>query len=459
MKLGPGRTVFVILSFVVAITSVQAGAAEEECLGARPTISWDDPGVGRTIVGTDGDDVIQGGGAEEFIRGAGGEDVICGGNGGDLIEGGPGADTLLGETGGDTFISGKPGSDLTEDAIFGGEGEGDTADFRRSPVGVRVNLATRSVLGDDAEEPVGIQGVEDVKGSPQSDELIGDKHENRIEGLGGDDFVDGQGKGDRLSGGEGIDQVSYESARAAIKLTLFPGTVQVGPAVSGDLDFINTFERAIGSKFDDRLEGSDKDDQLTGGPGDDVIKGLEGHDNLEGGEGDDTIHPGLGDDYVDGGPSDPVTSAGEHGDLATYANDEIDPNNDEAHQQFEAYLTPDRFGNPPGSSGVGDDVFESIESVRGVPGKTNIIIGDDGPNVLISGGRTDVIEGRGGNDLLFGLNFGDNLYGEAGDDFLDGGGPEGENDTDRTVGGEGTDTCIGAEPSWIYECENSAQRV
>ena len=80
----------------------------------------------RTIVGTDGPDVIPaanggalifGKGGDDTIAGGNGRDCIVGGDGNDVINGGNGADILLGGRGDDTIAGGNG-----PDVIDGGEG-------------------------------------------------------------------------------------------------------------------------------------------------------------------------------------------------------------------------------------------------------------------------------------------------------------------------------------------------
>lgn len=72
-----------------------------------------------TIVGTAGDDVLQGTkgrdiivglAGDDTIRGAGGNDLICGGNGDDIINGGAGNDNIFGGSGND-LMAGAAGRD------------------------------------------------------------------------------------------------------------------------------------------------------------------------------------------------------------------------------------------------------------------------------------------------------------------------------------------------------------
>jgi Ca2+-binding RTX toxin-like protein len=88
------------------------------------------------IDGTDGNDVIAGLGGNDHIRGGDGEDVICGGPGDDLLEGQGDEDILLGEQGDDTLDGGEGGccnvaTNTGDDVLSGGPGDDvlHTSDF------------------------------------------------------------------------------------------------------------------------------------------------------------------------------------------------------------------------------------------------------------------------------------------------------------------------------------------
>jgi Ca2+-binding RTX toxin-like protein len=144
---------------------------------------------------------------------------------------------------------------------------------------------------------------------------------------------------------------------------------------------------------------------------------------------------------------------GAHGDLVSYQGDT--PRGLTTSFDFEAYLVPGHFGDPPRALGVGEDPLVGIESIRGPAKGRSYLEGDAGPNVLIGGARLDGIVGGGGNDLLFGLNANDFIDGNDGDDFLDGGKPDHEGETDKLDGGAGDDTCIGAPESFVAACETT----
>lgn len=102
------------------LTAAQADARSGRCRGERATI------VGTAgnddIDGTSGRDVIQGRAGHDEIEGHGGNDLICGGAGADDLEGDRGRDRLFGNRGNDDLEGGRG-----DDRLNGGRGldEGD----------------------------------------------------------------------------------------------------------------------------------------------------------------------------------------------------------------------------------------------------------------------------------------------------------------------------------------------
>jgi Ca2+-binding RTX toxin-like protein len=131
-------------------------------------------GVPATIVGTAGNDTLDGTGGNDVIVGLGGNDTIdagsgddrvCGGSGRDGIEAGSGDDRLFGGTGNDSVRSGSG-----NDTVFGGDG-GDLLDG-----------------GGDRDRLFGEGGVDQLFGGGDPDQLDG--------GAGSPDHCDGQGASD-----------------------------------------------------------------------------------------------------------------------------------------------------------------------------------------------------------------------------------------------------------------------
>ncbi len=143
-------------------------------LGARTVLPTCN-GIPATLVGTDGDDVLNGtdgpdvivaGLGNDTVNGLGGNDLICGGFGDDRIDGGTGDDVLLGGPGADR-MRGRDGAD----ALFGGHGH------------------------------------DDLEGNAGNDEVRGFTGRDYVKGGLGDDQVFGGPGNDRLIGGKGVDEL------------------------------------------------------------------------------------------------------------------------------------------------------------------------------------------------------------------------------------------------------------
>jgi Ca2+-binding RTX toxin-like protein len=176
-----------------------------------------------TIAGLAGADLIRGLGSDDTLVGNGGSDTLRGGAGGDLLRGGLGSDWLDGGAGTDRVS-------YANDAF---------------PQGVAVDLRLeQATRGGELDR---LLGIEDVEGSDNPDELVGDGGANRLRGAGGVDRLFGDDGDDALEGGAGDDFLTG--------------------------DFGN-----------DRLAGNVGDDDLAGGFGVDRLAGGSGRDRLTGGE-------------------------------------------------------------------------------------------------------------------------------------------------------------------------------
>jgi Ca2+-binding RTX toxin-like protein len=416
-----------VVAAAVALTAVvfiaAAPAPEEEdprCHGRR-----------AMIVGTDGDDLLQGtpdrdviwgGDGNDTITGSLGNDLLCGGPGADLVHGGRGNDVADGGAGADDRVIG----DLGDDKVIGGPG--------------------------GADEVAGSLGIDTVSGGP-----------------GDFDFVHGDYGYDRMDGGSGKDDIaSFATDVAAGK----SGGVKVSLArhrARGDgHDRLFRFENLEGSAFDDVLVGNGQGNVIDGGAGDDVIRGGGGKDELLGGQGTDGCNGAKGK----------TTSCGKERKLKASAYVELDP-------------VPGEGGGLQLLGGGGGDhftvAFDEATSTFGITATKGIALGpgcnrvsalqascpsegparwlmaDLGPgrdsltvegslegaqNVRIAGGLgNDTIRGGDEDDLIEGGFGADKLYGGAGADGLIGSRPGptylyGEENGDLLAAGSG---CAGGE--------------
>jgi Ca2+-binding RTX toxin-like protein len=130
----PATLFFAFVIFDTAQVRTAAAPQALTCGGLEVTIvgtQGDD-----VIDGTNGNDVIAGLAGNDTIRGGDGEDVICGGPGDDYIEGQGDEDILFGDEGDDTLDGGEAGccivfTNTGDDVLSGGPGNDvlHTSDF------------------------------------------------------------------------------------------------------------------------------------------------------------------------------------------------------------------------------------------------------------------------------------------------------------------------------------------
>jgi len=160
------------------------------CNGQTVTV---DLNTGRGAA-TNGRDVILGTRGDDEINGFGGNDVICGGLGVDKIYGGGGNDVILGGGGSDRIWGGSGA-----DEIHGGSGAdkiygGPSADT------IYGNGGQDSIWGDD--------GNDVIQGNWESDKIWGGTGNDVIRGAGGKDKLYGQQGNDSLFGGLNTDYLN-----------------------------------------------------------------------------------------------------------------------------------------------------------------------------------------------------------------------------------------------------------
>ena len=199
--------------------------------------------IGFNILGTFGNDLINGGVKNDSIQGLNGNDSINGGNGNDSLDGGDGNDTLNGNRGNNFLLGGKGNDSLIgsigNDTLEGGEGD----DF---------------LTGGNRKDI--------LKGDAGNDTLLGGRNTDILEGGSGDDSLDGGDGDDTLNGGIGRD-------------TLFGGDGNDSLIGGSGRNNLN------GGDGDDILEGNNDKDILNGGNGNDILIGSRGNDTLDGGSG------------------------------------------------------------------------------------------------------------------------------------------------------------------------------
>ena len=161
-----------------------------------------------------------------------------------------------------------------------------------------LSAATVSPAASNANDPVIEDDANIVNGTEGDDTLLeGAAGSQRINGLGGDDFLLGRADADILDGGAGVDWAVYPSG-FEIEIDLETGTATGGTAEG---DVLISIENILGGTGDDRFTGNNKDNLLRGQTGNDTLDGGAGNDFLRGDPDDDSLIGGHGDDILNGG--------------------------------------------------------------------------------------------------------------------------------------------------------------
>ena len=205
----------------------------------------------ENVDGSEANDAITGDANANLLQGEGGNDTLIGGGGmNDTLEGGQGNDSLVGSAGGGTI-----------------------ATYEHASGSVTVNLAAGTATGADGNDT--LSNIIQIRGSYSADVLMGDSANNVIEGLGGNDTV---------NGGTGTsDMASYSLSPGNVTVNLATGTATDG---WGGTDTLSNFQSIFGSSYNDSLTGNAANNWIQGGNnGNDTLVGGQGNDTLDGGSG------------------------------------------------------------------------------------------------------------------------------------------------------------------------------
>ena len=240
------------------------------------------------LVGTAGNDTLNGGV---------GNDTLNGGAGNDMLDGKAGADTMVGGTGNDTFIVDNAGDVVTEVRRGG-------TDWVITSVSYALGSTSEveKLTADDGTGPINLTG------SSIAQQIIGNVYDNILTGLGGADTLTGGGGNDTFAYGTGggKDIITDFSSGDVLKVSGYTAAQSI---VQSGTSVVVTFSRAdkitlqntdvatvqAGLQFDSSGGGDGGGGGGTGGPtaGDDIINGTSGSDTIHGLDGNDTIN-GLG---------------------------------------------------------------------------------------------------------------------------------------------------------------------
>ncbi len=274
------------------------------------------------------------------------------------------------------------------------------------------------ILGDNAFATAaiiidGVTIVEETGGGVGNDLLFGYGGDDNIFGYGGDDTLHGGEGNDRLEGGAGNDTVKYATSEAGVTVNLT--ILRAQDTIGNGIDQIRDVENLEGSFYDDVLTGNGSANRIVGRSGDDIISGGSGDDELIGDDeftvigGNDTLEGGRGEDLLDGSAGNDTLRGGDDDDtlIGGTGDDLLD-----------------------GGAGIDTAVYEGNDNVS-VSLATEILLGSSGGAMgndtlfdienITTGGGNDFIEGNSGNNHLIAGAGNDFLFAGLGDDIIDGG--------------------------------------
>ncbi|MEW5852151.1 MAG: tandem-95 repeat protein [Myxococcota bacterium] len=160
----------------------------------------DCPGGYNVILGTSGDDTLNGTSGQDCIVGLGGNDTINAGDGNDFIIGGDGDDNINAGGGNDT-VYGEAGNDT----LTLGDGN-DTADAGDGNDTITAGNGDDTINGGAGDDTVtGGNGNDTVNGGDGNDTITGDDGNDIINGGAGNDTISGGLANDTLNGDSGND--------------------------------------------------------------------------------------------------------------------------------------------------------------------------------------------------------------------------------------------------------------
>jgi serralysin len=230
------------------------------------------------VIGTSGNDVINGTALDDVLVGLGGNDVLNGLDGNDLLNGGAG-----------------------DDGLDGGVGI-DTASYSDATKGVKVNLSLTTIQNTVGDGRDTLTNIENLIGSALADKLTGSSGDNTLDGgLGndklygsdgddhliggnGNDILDGGVDADLMEGGIGNDKYYVDDARDVV--------IENGPADGADWVYASV-DFTLGDNVEKLTLTSSANVDGTGNELDNVITGNNGDNRINGGAGKDVLTGGL----------------------------------------------------------------------------------------------------------------------------------------------------------------------
>ncbi|WP_099823674.1 VWA domain-containing protein [Oceaniglobus indicus] len=225
----PGRTI--VNTFQIVEHEANA-VGYDTLIGGDGNDVMDGGAWADVLFGGNGDDRMDGGNGLDRLFGGNGTDIMSGGGGNDTLKGGAGADQMFGNRGSDLYFVDNEGDVVRE---FRNEGR----DTVRSSVDFQLgaNIENLSLIGVDRIDGTGNALANIMVGNAVSNTLRGFNGQDKLLGRGGSDILDGGRGDDTLTGGGGADQFVFRSGDGNDVVRDFRGANREGDVI--DLRGVN----------------------------------------------------------------------------------------------------------------------------------------------------------------------------------------------------------------------------
>ncbi len=277
--------------------TISAGVGNDAMYGRDGNDVLNGEAGGDTLDGGNGNDVLNGGADNDSLLGRVGSDQLNGGDGADNMQGGVGDDVFDGGVGNDLLIGnyydGYWGtySGTGNDTYLFGRGDGqDTIYDSDTTVGIVDKLIFKtSVLSTD------------VSVSRSGTDLV-----LKINGTTDQITVKSYFTSDS-AGGWAVEEIRFTDDVDTVWNVSYIKTAVLSGGVGNDT--------LLGYATDDVMHGNDGADTLSSGDGNDTLNGDAGADTLKGENGNDTLNGGADADNLQGGTGNDVLDGGSGNDM------------------------------------------------------------------------------------------------------------------------------------------------
>jgi trimeric autotransporter adhesin len=309
--------------------------------------------------------------------------TIIGNDGDNVLDGLTGADALVGGSGNDTYIVENPGDIVTESSSGG-------TDLVESSINytLRSNVENLTLTG-----AVAVTGT----GNTLNNILVGNNLNNTLVGDLGNDTLDGGTGRDLLRGGVGRDKYIVDNVTDDVE--------EAAPTTTfdNDRDIVEASVSFILTPFvEDLILTGENNINGTGNSSDNIILGNSGNNRLTGNTGDDSLNGGLGIDALIGGAGNDTYIVDNFRDSVTEA---LNAGIDLVESSVTYFLGANQENLELTGSGDLNGTGNALN---------NVIIGNGGFNILDGGVGNDSLDGGGDNDLIIGGLGNDELDGSTG---------------------------------------------